>query len=236
MRQPHASLNLSSRHRKSVKIERLLGLGQRSGPLRLLEIGTGSGAIAHHFASHPSLLCDVFAVDVVDKRVLRDGFDFQTVSDTALPFPAASFDVVITNHVIEHVGDRDAQLHHLTELRRVLKPDGVGYLAVPNRWMLVEPHYKLPFLSWLPRTWRTPFLRLSGLGTHYDCKPLALAELRSLLNDAGLRYEHMECEALAAMQAVERRSLVMRIAQLLPAALWRPLRPIIPTFICKVSR
>ena len=236
MRQPHASLNLQSRHGKSVKIERLLGLDRQAAPIRLLEIGTGSGAIAQHFASHPTLPCDVFAVDVIDQRVVHDGFEFHLVSGTALPFPADSFDVVITNHVIEHVGERDDQLHHLTELRRVLKPDGVGYLAVPNRWMLVEPHYRLAFLSWLPRTWRTPFLRLAGRGEHYDCKPLQLAELHGLLREAGLQHTHMEREAVTAMLTIERSGVAMRLAGLLPPGLWRALRPVIPTFICTVRR
>jgi ubiquinone/menaquinone biosynthesis C-methylase UbiE len=113
----------------------------------LLEIGTGSGGIAHYFATHKSIRCDVAAVDVVDQRLLRDKFKFVLIEDTALPFANGSFDVVISNHVIEHVGNRDAQYHHLSEIHRVLKMDGVGYLAVPNRWMLVEPHYKLIFLK-----------------------------------------------------------------------------------------
>ena len=67
--------------------------------------------------------------------------------------------------MIEHVGDESAQLHHLAELRRVLSKAGIGYLAVPNRWMVVEPHYRIAFLSWLPRGWRSPYLRLLGKGT-----------------------------------------------------------------------
>jgi hypothetical protein len=54
------------------------------------------------------------------------------------------------------VGDLVDQRHHLSEVRRVMNPTGIGYIAVPNRWMLVEPHYRLAFLSWLPLAWRTP--------------------------------------------------------------------------------
>lgn len=39
--------------------------------------------------------------------------------------------------------------------------------------MLTEPHYKLKFLSWSPRRWRSPYLRLMGKGTFYDCEPQA---------------------------------------------------------------
>jgi len=147
LRQPHAVLDLPSRNWKAMKIERLLDLASRHQPIRMLEIGTGSGGIAHYFCMHSQLRCDVTAVDVHDNRQVQDGYTFQRVRGVELPFDDASFDVVITNHVIEHVGDAAAQHQHLTEIHRVMKQDGIGYLAVPNRWMLTEPHYKLKFLS-----------------------------------------------------------------------------------------
>ena len=133
-RQPHAVLDLASRRLKAVKIERLLDLSARQQPMRMLEIGTGSGGIAHYFATHPDMRIEVDAVDVVDSRLIQENYRFELVSGTALPFPDQSFDVVLTNHVIEHVGDQSAQLAHLHEIRRVLRSEGVGYLAVPNRW------------------------------------------------------------------------------------------------------
>lgn len=54
-RLPHVALDLASRDRKAQKIERLLGLADRPQPIRLLEIGTGSGGIAHYFGTHPRL-------------------------------------------------------------------------------------------------------------------------------------------------------------------------------------
>lgn len=155
-----------------MKIERLLNLAQRAQPMRMLEVGTGSGGIAHYFATHPTLQCEVTATDVCDNRLVYEGYEYRQVLGVELPFDDASFDVALTNHVIEHVGDAAAQHRHLTEIRRVIKPSGVGYLAVPNRWMLTEPHYRLKFLSWWPHAWRTPYLRLMRKGTFYDCEPL----------------------------------------------------------------
>lgn len=128
IRQPHAYLNLPSRRLKALKIEQLLGLESRKQPIRLLEVGTGSGGIAHYFGTHALLRCDVDAVDVHDSRVVKDGYRFQQVDGVQLPFPDESFDVVLSNHVIEHVGNEQAQRLHLAELHRVLKPDGMGYL------------------------------------------------------------------------------------------------------------
>ena len=236
VRQPHAVLDLPSRRHKGLKIERLLDLQRLSRPVRLLEIGTGSGGIAHYFATHPTLRCEVTAVDVVDQRLIRDGYDFRLVHDTALPFADGSFDVVLSNHVIEHVGARAAQLAHLRELRRVMAPGAVGYLAVPNRWMLVEPHYRLAFLSWLPRPLRTPYLRLMRRGQRYDCEPLTLSRLDALLAEAGFVWRHLEVEALRATLDIEgAHGPGMRLARRLPDALIAGMRSMIPTLICRIG-
>ena len=235
-RQPHVALDLSSRNWKALKIARLLDLASRSQPMRLLEIGTGSGGIAHWFAMHPELRCEVSAVDVCDNRRARDGYAFQLVQGVDLPFGNASFDVVISNHVIEHVGDVRAQHEHLAEIRRVMKPDGVGYLAVPNRWMLTEPHYRLKFLSWWPRGWRTPYLRLMRKGMFYDCEPLEMHQLECMLAAAGLRYRNLCIEAWRVMLVTERPdSLGGRVLRTIPDALLKPLRRIIPTLIYRVE-
>ncbi len=198
-RRPHAVLDLASRNCKADKIAHLLDLPNRPQPPRLLEIGTGSGGIAHWFAIHATRQCEVTAVDVCDNRLVHDGYSFQMVADVELPFDGASFDAVISNHVIEHVGDANAQQQHLNEVRRVMKSDGVGYLAVPNRWMLTEPHYRLMFFSWWPRAWRTPYLRLWRKDEAYDCEPLQMRQLERMLGASRLagtnRYRRLACHA-----------------------------------------
>lgn len=54
-RQPHAVLDLDSRRLKAIKIERLLDVSSRMQPMRMLEIGTGSGGIANYFRTQPEL-------------------------------------------------------------------------------------------------------------------------------------------------------------------------------------
>lgn len=77
----------------------------------------------------------------------------------AVPFPDASFDVVLLNEVLEHVPDEGAGLR---ELHRVLRAGGTLVLLAPNRRYPFETHgvdtqdgRRIPpirtlFLPWLP--------------------------------------------------------------------------------------
>ena len=177
------------------------------------------------------------AVDVHDNRQVRDGYAYHSVQGVQLPFGDQQFDAVISNHVIEHVGDAAAQLVHLQEILRVLAPTGKAYLAVPNRWMLTEPHYRLKFLSWLPHAWRSPYLRWMGKGEVYDCEPLQMHELERMLTAAGLQYRNQCVEGWRATFEIERPThWSNRVLQATPNALLNLLRPIIPTLIYQLQR
>lgn len=78
-----------------------------------------------------------------------------------LPFPDASFDVVFSHEVLEHVqDDREA----CREMARVLRKGGRAVIFVPNRLYFFETHgvyvngkYHFgnkPFVNWLPDTMR----------------------------------------------------------------------------------
>lgn len=66
-----------------------------------------------------------------------------------LPFADKCFDIVFTNAVIEHVGDRRRQAMFVSECLRVARK-GV-FLAAPNRWFAYDTHVAFPLVHWLPR-------------------------------------------------------------------------------------
>lgn len=236
VRLPHAALDAGGRLPKAEKIVRLLGL-QAGRALRVLEVGTGAGVIAHYIAGRGEGAFQVDAVDVVDQRTVRDGYRFTQVSGTTLPFPDGYFDAVISNHVIEHVGDRDDQSAHLSELGRVLRTDGVGYLAVPSRWQVIEPHYRLAFLSWLPRRWRSGYLRARGKGRYYDCEPLRLPELEALFVESGLIFENLFAPAVGVMARAEPNpGMGLRCAAALPARWLQAVRWASPTHVYRFGK
>ena len=146
--------------RRAERISRVLGdfAGLRIEECLLLDVGASHGLITIGLAGRVK-----FAVGVdVDRQGIaaaskepdgRDRAAFAVASGMDLPFVDGSVDVVACNHVYEHVPDAPRMMR---EIARVLRPGGACYFAGGHRLQLIEPHYRMPFLSWLPRRWQTP--------------------------------------------------------------------------------
>lgn len=184
----------------------------------MLEVGAGSGLISEYFANRHKGRLHVSAVDVVDQRVVRDGFDFQTYDGRKLPFDDGLFDLVVSNHVIEHVGSRAEQRAHLDELARVLSRGGAIYLAAPSRWQMVEPHFGLVALSWIPRPMRDGYVRLFRRGDRYDCNPLGHRELERMAAATGLRARNLNAQAFRDLCSAKKGRTLQRWLGSLPLA------------------
>jgi glycosyltransferase involved in cell wall biosynthesis len=230
VRQPHAVLDTPSRLAKASKLERLVAARAELAGAHVLDIGAGSGVITASLAERVGPEGRVVGVDLVDQRVVSEGYEFVQVTDTNLPFEAESFDLVVSNHILDHVGGEREKRHHLEEIRRVLRPGGACYLAVANRWVVVEPHFHLPFLSWLPARLRTPYVRVTRRGDVYDCDLPARGEVLDLVRGAGFAYEELEVEALAGLAELEGGAFP-RVAARIPAGVLEALKPVLPTVV-----
>ena len=200
----HAVLDRESRRGKAAKIAWIIDRERQLAGSRILDIGTGNGTIAAELAAHAGPTGSVTSIDVADVRVDREGYTFTLVDDDRLPFVDDSFDVVVSNHVIEHVGDAAAQQRHLTEIARVLAQGGLVYVAVPYRWRLVENHYRLPLLSWLPARLADRYVRATHRDSRYDCRLLTRRELLGMLRTAGLVARDATGELIDATVALDR--------------------------------
>jgi hypothetical protein len=68
-----------------------------------------------------------------------------------LPFKDASFDVVFSNSVIEHLGARADQRRFAQEIARVGRQ---YWVQTPNRHFPIELHMMLPLIHYLPKSWQ----------------------------------------------------------------------------------
>jgi SAM-dependent methyltransferase len=97
---------------------------------RLLELGCGSGDVSV-WAAEAGRGLQIVASDVHEHpQGVRQHPDVAFVGGVraeALPFPAAAFDLVISNFAIEYAGDREAAIG---ELARVLDPSGGAVLVM----------------------------------------------------------------------------------------------------------
>lgn len=235
-RESHASIDRASRALKARKMVAIIGLDRFSQAHRILEVGCGSGVISHTLFDLGNRRQAIEAVDVKDGRIDTEGYRFTLVSDTALPFADEQFDLVITNHVIEHVGDELAQINHLREIKRVTSPGGMVYFAAPNKWRLIEPHFRLPLLSWLPRGASDAYVRATGRGTHYDCSPMSLRRLERLLRAAGFAFQNRTILAIRETLAIEHQeNALSRVLNALPDRVLAMGMPLMPTYVFQLT-
>jgi len=162
---------------------------------RVLDVGCGEG----HFAS--ALLnagAEVVGVDIAAEPLRRarerhPELDLrQIAAEGAWPLQDASFDAVWAGEVIEHVADTAGWL---SELRRVLRSDGILLLSTPD-------HGRLQMLRWA--------LDRRAFEAHFDPRADHLRFYRSrtlteLLEDFG--FHDVEVRRVAGPRG-ERRALL----------------------------
>ncbi len=226
-------LDEPGRRQKAAKIlavlRHFLGREDLAG-LVVADVGCSAGYIAHEMALAGAKVPVGFDIDVpgLAKAHHRFGSDvsFLCANGEQLPLPDASLDVVVFNHIYEHVVSPEAVL---AELRRVLKPDGVIYLGLGNRLGVMEPHHRLPFLSYLPPALADRYLRAAGRGEHYYERFRTRRGLRRLL--AGFSVWDYTLPVVADPQRFAAGDMVSsRIAAVPPVALQLAL-PLVPTYV-----
>jgi SAM-dependent methyltransferase len=137
-------------------------------PRLAVDIGCSRGfftaPLAPYFSSVVGVDIDAHALHLAQAESRSPNVGFVSGDSQRLPFADASAQLVICNHVYEHVPEAERLFN---EIERVLAPGGMCYLGAASRLTLMEPHYHLPFLSWLPKPLAHRYMRAAGKGDFY---------------------------------------------------------------------
>jgi SAM-dependent methyltransferase len=172
--------------------ERRLSLVRRWAELegaRILDAGCGVGTYATQFRKFSPRVTGVEIDPGAAAQARRLGLDVVAAPAEALPFADASFDVVFSHEVIEHVED---DRRTAAEMARVTAPGGRIVLFCPNRLYPFETHGhywrgryhfgNTPFVNYLPGPLR------DRLVPHV--RAYTTSALTGLFDDLGVRVLH----------------------------------------------
>ena len=155
--------------------------------------GCGVGMYLHHLNKtiHQCVGLDIEFARLQEAKTLAE--KVVNGAGEALPFPAQSFDLILSHEVLEHVND-DQQA--IDEIVRTLRPHGRLVLFCPNRGYPFETHgfywrghYRfgnIPLINYLPRAWRdklAPHVNVytrRNLAALFEDLPVRIIERRTI--------------------------------------------------------
>lgn len=116
---------------------------------RILDVGYGYGQFEDGLTKL-GVKNKVIALDIVTRDTSRhpNVIAFIVADAAHLPFADRTVDIIYSNSLLEHVGDRSVQWRVFTEIERVGRK---FFIQTPNRHFPIEPHHLLPFFQYWPR-------------------------------------------------------------------------------------
>jgi SAM-dependent methyltransferase len=114
-------------------------LGRLENQSVVLDLGCGRGSFNYEACRGRIIAMDLM---LPDKAAQRPQAAYMLADSSGIPLPDASVDAVVSHHTLEHFIDYK---NTLTEIRRVLSPQGWLWIAVPNGQGFDDALYRFLF-------------------------------------------------------------------------------------------
>ena len=229
---------------KQAKIEKMLSILSDAGYAPedckkevAVDVGCSGGlfvdALTPYYKQIIGLDIDTNALMFAKETSGKANILYLNADSQNLPFPDQSIDLIICNHVYEHVPDATILF---SEIYRVLKTDGICYLGAASRLTPIEPHYHLAFLSWLPKPLAHLYMRITKKGNYYYENLRTFWGIKTLIK----RFDIVDY-TLAVIQDPDKykaRDLIPKHSLLdrLPMFVWKTFYWILPSYIFILRR
>lgn len=192
--------NQKDNNKKLKKLDSLLSPQLRDN-LRILDVGAGEAWAMNYFHSKG---CRYYAIETVDRLAQsitnRGGKVIgKTIFDDYAGY-RANFDIIIFRHILEHLLNPEEALRNL---KSMLSPDGLIYLALPNAG---KPTLKKGFKTSFIRPVHVSYfclenvLRLSSSAGLYPIYSDAAGEIVCLLKNGDKKRYHTDFENYYSVQ------------------------------------
>lgn len=231
------------RQAKALKASKMIAVLEDAGVLTharetiTVDVGCSAGLLTKAATAHSELVIgfdiDRHAVELAHAS-RHEHDEFYVLGDSMrLPLADESVDLVLCNHVYEHVPDATVLF---AEIHRILKPTGTCYLGAASRLTLIEPHYHLPLLSWLPKPLADVYMRVCGKGDRYYENLRSYWGIKALLSDFNIRDYTLDIvndpDKFRARDVIPVGSIADRI----PLFVWRAVYWLLPSYILLLSK
>ena len=235
---------LLDRSYKQAKIDKMLSILEHASIANIgikkdiaIDIGCSAGffttSLTPFFTHVVGVDIDTHALKLADSESADSGANYVVTDSLNLPFEDRTVDLIICNHVYEHVPNADKLFE---EIFRVLKPHGSCYLGAASRLTFIEPHYHLPLLSWLPKPFAHIYMRIMQKGDYYYENLRTYFGIKRLVSEFDITDYTLKVVAdpdrYNARDLITKNSLLDKI----PLSMWKAFYWLLPSYILILKR
>lgn len=171
------------RTKKALKVLSIINdFKSNTDGLTLLDVGCSSGIMTEiyskYFSKTIGIDIDKSAIDFAINNFDQKNLKFFNISYNNSELVKKKFDVITCSHIYEHVDDPQDLMDTIYNL---LNPGGICLFIAGNKLKFIEPHFKLPFLSYMPSKLGNLYIKLMKRDGEFYQKHLSFFKLKKLV-------------------------------------------------------